>query len=123
MNDPRQALRHDLRQRRRDLSAPARIAAAESLADALLALPFAPREGAVAGYWALDGEIALHRWQLQLPDRLTYCLPVLHGDVLRFAPWRPGQPLTSNRYGIPEPDLAIEDTLEPAQMALVVTPL
>lgn len=123
MNDPRQALRHDLRQRRRDLSAPARIAAAESLADALLALPFAPREGAVAGYWALDGEIALHRWQLQLPDRLTYCLPVLHGDVLRFAPWRPGQPLTSNRYGIPEPDIALEDTLEPAQMALVVTPL
>lgn len=35
----------------------------------------------------------------------------------------PGQPLTSNRYGIPEPDIAIEDTLEPAQMALVVTPL
>ncbi|MEG0195040.1 MAG: 5-formyltetrahydrofolate cyclo-ligase [Stenotrophomonas sp.] len=123
MTDPRQALRHDLRQRRRDLSAPVRIAAAESLADALLALPFAPREGAVAGYWALDGEIALHRWQLQLPNTLHYCLPVLHGDVLRFAPWRPGQPLTSNRYGIPEPDVAIEDTLEPAQMALVVTPL
>ena len=56
MTDPRQALRHDLRQRRRDLSAPARIAAAESLADAPLALPFAPRSGPVAGYWALDGE-------------------------------------------------------------------
>lgn len=123
MTDPRQALRHDLRQRRRDLSAGERIAAAESLADALLALPFAPREGAVAGYWALDGEIALHRWQLQLPEGLTYCLPVLAGDVLRFAPWRPGQALTSNRYGIPEPDVAVEDTLEPAQMALVVTPL
>jgi len=77
----------------------------------------------VAGYWALDGEIALHRWQLQLPEGLTYCLPVLHGAVLRFAPWRPGQPLTSNRYGIPEPDVALADTLEPAQMALVVTPL
>ncbi|KAG1195701.1 hypothetical protein G6F35_013134 [Rhizopus arrhizus] len=86
MTDPRQALRHDLRQRRRDLSAAERIAAAELLADALLALPFAPREGAVAGYWALDGEIALHRWQLQLPEGLTYCLPVLAGDVLRFAP-------------------------------------
>ena len=123
MTDPRQALRHDLRQRRRDLNAGERIAAAESLADALLALPFAPREGAVAGYWALDGEIALHRWQLQLPEGLTYCLPVLAGDVLRFAPWRPGQPLTSNRYGIPEPDVAVEDTLEPERMALVVTPL
>lgn len=123
MTDPRQALRHDLRQRRRDLSAGERIAAAESLADALLALPFTPREGAVAGYWALDGEIPLHRWQLQLPQGLTYCLPVLAGEVLRFAPWRPGQALTSNRYGIPEPDVALDDTLEPAQMALVVAPL
>ena len=32
------------------------------------------------------------------------CLPVLHEDAtLRFAPWRPGAPLRSNRYGIPEP--------------------
>ena len=52
-----------------------------------------PPAAHVAGYWALDGEIALHRWQLQLPEGLTYCLPVLAGDVLRFAPWRPGQPL------------------------------
>jgi len=37
---------------------------------------------------------------------------LLAGDVLRFAPWRPGQPLTSNRYGIPEPDVALEDTLD-----------
>jgi hypothetical protein len=33
--------------------------------------------GFVAGYWAGDGEIALHRWQLCLPCALTYCLPVL----------------------------------------------
>ncbi|WMJ70374.1 5-formyltetrahydrofolate cyclo-ligase [Stenotrophomonas sp. 24(2023)] len=123
MTDPRPDLRHDLRQRRRALPAPARLAAAETLADALLALPFAPTHGPVAGYWALDGEIALHRWQLQLPATLTYCLPVLHGEVLRFAPWRPGQALTANRYGIPEPDLAIEDTFSAEQMALVVTPL
>lgn len=123
MTDPRPDLRHDLRQRRRALTAPARLAAADSLADALLALPFAPTHGPVAGYWALDGEIALHRWQLQLPATLTYCLPVLHGEVLRFAPWRPGQALIANRYGIPEPDLAVEDTFSAEQMALVVTPL
>ncbi len=123
MTDPRSALRQQLRQRRRDIPAAQRIEAAEQLADALFALPFAPQHGPVAGYWALDGEIALHRWQMRLPDTLTYCLPVLSGDVLRFAPWRPGQPLTANRYGIPEPDVADGDTLAAEQMALVVAPL
>ena len=123
MTDPRSALRQQLRQRRRDIPAAQRIEAAEQLADALLALPFTPTHGFVAGYWALDGEIALHRWQMRLPDSLTYCLPVLSGDVLRFAPWRPGQPLTANRYGIPEPDVAAGDTLAAEQMALVVAPL
>ena len=123
MTDPRSALRQQLRQRRRDLPAAVRLAAAEHLADGLLALPFAPTQGHVAGYWAMDGEIALHRWQMQLPAGLTYCLPVLHEKTLRFAPWRPGQALTTNRFGIPEPDLALDDTLAPEQMALVVAPL
>ncbi len=123
MTDPRSALRQQLRQRRRDIPAAQRIEAAEQLAHALFALPFTPTHGPVAGYWALDGEIALHRWQMRLPDTLTYCLPVLNGDVLRFAPWRPGQPLTANRYGIPEPDVAAGDTLAAEQMALVVAPL
>jgi len=123
MTDPRSALRQQLRQRRRDLPAAVRLAAADHLADALLALPFAPTQGHVAGYWAMDGEIALHRWQMQVPAGVTYCLPVLHGKTLRFAPWRPGQALTTNRFGIPEPDLALDDTLAPEQMALVAAPL
>jgi len=123
MSDPRQALRMQLRQTRRDLPAPARLAAADALAAQLLALPFAPAHGAVAGYWAMDGEIALHRWQLQLPATVRYCLPVLAGEALRFAPWRPGEPLRQNRFGIPEPDVQAEDALLPEQMALVVTPL
>ena len=123
MSLDRRALRSQLRQARRALGAPERMAAAETLADQLLALPFAPRSGLVAGYWAGDGEIALHRWQMRLPDGLAYCLPLLAGEVLRFAPWRPGQALTSNRYGIPEPDIALADTLPAEAMALVITPL
>jgi len=123
MTDPRQPLRAALRQRRRELPAALRIDAAERLAGHLLALPFAPRHGHVAGYWAMDGEIALHRWQLSLPDSVTYCLPVLHEQVLRFAPWRPGQPLRQNRFGIPEPDVDPGRTLAADAMTLVVTPL
>ncbi len=122
-SDNRQDLRRHLRQRRRDIPAAERIAAAETLAARLLALPFADVSGPVAGYWALDGEIALHRWQMQLPGHQTYCLPVLHDTLLRFAPWRPGQPLRANRYGIPEPDIDPERALHAQDMALVVAPL
>jgi len=126
MNDStaeaRGALRRRLREQRRQLPAATRIAAAESLAGRLLALPFAPSSGYVAGYWATDGEIALHVWQLRLPSELRYCLPVLAEDgQLRFAPWRPGEDLVANRYGIPEP--ATAETLPASAMAMIVTPL
>src|SRR5699024_2403533 len=109
-----------------------RIAAAESLADRLLALPFLPERGHVAGYWAMDGEIALHAWQVRLPAGLVYCLPVLADpgsdpaaadNRLRFAPWSPGAPLVSNRYGIPEPDVDPSMLLEADELALAVLPL
>ena len=125
----RTTLRRELRQRRRTLPPPARIAAAEALADRLLALPFfqqdsLPASGFIAGYWAMDGEIGLHAFQLRLPAPLAYCLPVLHDDgSLRFAPWQPGDALVTNRYGIPEPDVESRDALAAEDMALIVLPL
>lgn len=116
-------MRSSLREARRRLPPPQRIAAAEQLSSRLRALPFAPDHGYVAGYWAMDGEIGLHAWQLQLPPGCVYCLPVLHGELLRFAPWRPGDPLVTNRYGIPEPDLEPASTLAAGDMAMVVLPL
>lgn len=128
MSDDRAASRRQLRQQlrtgRRELPAAERIRSAERLAERLLALPFAPPFGHVAGYWAMDGEIALHAWQVKLPRECSYCLPVLHEDGrLRFAPWRPGDALTNNRFGIPEPDIASASLIEPEQMTLVVVPL
>jgi 5-formyltetrahydrofolate cyclo-ligase len=124
MTSERDALRRELRQRRRAIPAPERIAAADALAQRLLSLPFVPANGYVAGYWAMDGEIALHSWQIRLPRELVYCLPVLHEDTrLRFAPWRPGDPLVTNRFGIPEPDVASSSALEPEAMSMIVVPL
>lgn len=121
-HDPaRDTLRRTLRDARRALAPATRIAAAEALAARLLALPFAPQAGHVAGYWAMDGEIALHVWQLRLPPAVQYCLPVLGDDgLLGFAPWRPGEALVANRFGIPEPVAA---PLPASAMALIVTPL
>ena len=112
-----------MRERRRAVPPPARLGAADGLAGQLLSLPL--DSGArVAGYWASDGEIPLHAWQLRLPRDCTYCLPVLHEDGrLRFAPWRAGEPVAPNRYGIPEPDVSPETVLAPEALDLVVVPL
>lgn len=119
----RRALRETLRERRRGLSPAERIAAAEAVAGRLLALPSAPRSGHVAGYWANDGELALHVWQLRLPAEVRYCLPVLGDDrALRFVPWRAGEPLVTNRYGIPEPE-RLDHALPAEAMDMIVLPL
>ncbi|MET0654068.1 MAG: 5-formyltetrahydrofolate cyclo-ligase [Pseudoxanthomonas sp.] len=120
----RASLRSGLRSQRRAIPAPRRIAAADALANRLLSLAFAPESGYVAGYWAMDGEIALHSWQLRLPHAAIYCLPVLHHENrLRFAPWRPGDALVTNRFGIPEPHVAADSALSPEAMSMVVMPL
>ena len=120
----RASLRSGLRSQRRAIPAPQRIAAADALANRLLSLAFAPESGYVAGYWAMDGEIALHSWQLRLPRELIYCLPVLyHENQLRFAPWRPGDALVTNRFGIPEPEVEADSALAPEVMSMVVMPL
>jgi len=120
----RATLRKTLRQRRRAIPASQRLAAAEALAARLLSLPHSPHHGYVAGYWAMDGEIGLHVFQLRLPPGLIYCLPLLHADgTLRFAPWRPSDALVTNHYGIPEPDLGPTSLLDARDMALVLMPL
>lgn len=117
-SDPRRALRAI----RRAIPPASRIAAAEALAARLL--PTLP-DGPIAGYWAIDGELPLHVLQLRLPPGSTWCLPVLWepDQTLRFAPWRAGEALVSNRFGIPEPDVPAASLLLPADMAAVLMPL
>ena len=123
MTQDRPSLRRTLRERRRALAPSVRIDAAQALAARILALTFLPREGYLAGYWAMDGEIGLHVLQMRLPPGLVWCLPVLDGQQLRFAPWRAGDPLVTNRFGIPEPDVAPSSTLPAEALALAVMPM
>lgn len=119
----RDELRTQLRQRRRALFAAERMAAAQSLADRLRELPALKARSHVAGYWATDGELPLHVLLAPAPE-FIYCLPCLApGKTLRFAPWRSGDALVQNRYGIPEPDLSPESQLSPEDMSVVLVPL
>ena len=119
----RRALRESLRERRQALPAAARIQAAEAIARHLLDSDvLAP--GYIAGYWAQGGELPLHVLQLRLRGEHAWCLPCLEpGGRLRFAPWRPGDDLVANAYGIPEPALAPSSRLDPTDLAVVLVPL
>ena len=120
----KRALRASMRTVRSAIPAAVRMRAAESIVEPLLQLPEFNVPGHIAGYWAVAGELPLHVLQLRLPPGLTWCLPCIQpDDMLRFAPWRPGDALTSNRFGIPEPDLGPDAQLDAADMALILLPL
>jgi len=123
--DARASLRRTLRERRLALPAAARIAAAQALPAHFDAAPdlFA-HPGYVAGYWAVGGELPLHALQLRLHAGQVWCLPCVQDDgTLAFAPWRAGDPLATNRFGIPEPDVARASLLPADEMHLVLMPL
>jgi 5-formyltetrahydrofolate cyclo-ligase len=120
----KRALRAGLRAQRLALPAIDRMQAAEAIVAPLLHSPLFSRPGYVAGYWAMAGELPLHVLQMRLRPDQVWCLPCIQPDLsLRFAPWRPGDPLVSNRYGIPEPDLAAASQLAAADMAVILLPL
>lgn len=119
----RASLRQALNSRRLGISAAEKMAAAESVAERILArLP--DTGGYLAGYWAMAGELPLHVLQMRLPSNWIWCLPIVMAErQLRFAPWRNGDALGSNQYGIPEPVLAPETCLAPEALHAVIVPL
>lgn len=120
----RATLRKHMRDQRKALSAQQRIKAAEQFAEHLLASDLLPDHGYLAGYWAMDGELGLHALQLRLPSSLIYCLPVIDSEnTMKFAPWKSGDPLATNRYGIPEPTTSDTSLLSAQQLSMAIVPL
>jgi 5-formyltetrahydrofolate cyclo-ligase len=116
--------RRQLQARRAALSVAERMAAADAVATNVCRHPQFARPGYVAGYWATRAELPLHALQLKLRPDQVWCLPVVQPDgSLLFGPWRQGDALVSNRYGIPEPDLAMESLVAPKDLSLVLLPL
>lgn len=120
----RASIRRELRARRAALDPLARIAAADGLAERLAELAEWHVDQRIAGYWAVNGEMLLHRAAAACERRKAqWHLPRLDGDSLRFAPWQVGDPLAPNRFGIPEPDRPLADCLPPQAIELVLVPL
>lgn len=122
-----QQLRQQVRARRRELSAAERQRAARAVARHLESWPVLTRAIRIAAYWACDGELdpePVLQWAWATDRQVL--LPVLTGESaqpLQFAPYRPGEPLRRNRFGIPEPEIAATEWVQPADLDLVLVPL
>jgi 5-formyltetrahydrofolate cyclo-ligase len=101
-----------------------RMQAAESVSEQLLALPEWSSAHYVAGYWATQGELPLHSVQMRMQAPQIWCLPLVQANkTLKFSPWRSGDPLASNQYGIPEPDISPTSTLDANAISIILLPL
>lgn len=101
-----------------------RMQAAEAIANQLGNLSEWNAANYIAGYWACGGEVPLHIVQMRTQAPKIWCLPVVQSDnTLKFAPWRSGDDLVSNHFGIPEPDIAPTSALDAASMSIVLLPL
>ncbi len=123
----RAACRHQLRQARRALGPEAQKAAAIGLAQHLPDHTLVQHAQTVALYIANDGELDPHVLAEVLHTRgKRLALPVLHpfhSQHLLFLAYQPGQPMTPNRYGIPEPALDKTRVVPMAELDLILLPL
>lgn len=123
----RAELRRGIRAARRRLAPGERATAAEELANRFAHDPWFRNARRIAAYFANDGELD----PLPLMERAwkagkQVCVPILSpvtGNRLWFSPYRPGEVLAANRFGIPEPIYTDTRLLPPWTLDLVLTPL
>jgi len=124
---PRSDIRRRMRQARRQLSEADCRERALALAALLKTHPAFKRSQHLAAYFAADGEmdpapLIEHAWSMEK----TIYMPVLEpccDKRLWFTPYRRGDRLTDNRFGIPEPLHACRKRVSPMKLDLVLVPL
>jgi 5-formyltetrahydrofolate cyclo-ligase len=121
------SLRNAMRERRRSLEPETLRTAGKQAARLLSAQTEFNDASHIACYWPVNGEmdcqpIMQHVWR----SGKTCYLPVLDtdsGNSLWFAPYHENTPMLENRFGIPEPEHAIEHRTPAAQLDLVLLPV
>lgn len=104
--DARDALRRQLRERRKALPAEQQATAARAVAEHIHKLPGWDAARHIGLYWPNDGELGTQplAQACRAQGKRTY-LPVLTQQrTLVFREWLDNQAMQANRYGIPEPD-------------------
>lgn len=122
--DSRKPLRQRKAEQRRALDPQARMSAAQGLRRCLETLPAFVEARRIAGYWACHGELPLNLAlaAVALRGQRIY-LPRIDGPRrLRFAPWKLGDAVKPNAFGIPEP-ATDQGLLDGEALDVVLVPL
>lgn len=102
------AWRQQMRERRRQVPPPERLALGRLLAARLARWPLLPRSGCVASFLSLPDEFPTEAINAALQERgCRLAVPAwsIQGKVYRFAAWRRGDPLIAGPMRVPEPRL------------------
>lgn len=118
------AIRDAHRKRRAELPADRVAELSVDISARLWRQSFMSRARRIAAYFSVGGEVdcdyliaeALRR------GREVY-LPIVRGSELRFAQYRAKTPLSTNRFGIPEPVCPPGQFRRPQEIDVVLTPL
>jgi len=121
----RSRLRRELRARRAAMTAGAATAAARACAEHLSSSELFRNSGHVAGYASIDRELdPTPLLGLALAAGKSVYLPrVITPTEMEFVAWKTGDPLASNRFGIPEPVSRNAVVRAPESLDLVLVPL
>ena len=123
----RQLIRQQLRTMRRDLAPDYQLASADQLVSQFTQHPLICHAKRVALYLASDGELDTRPVIEWCWSRgIAVCLPVLHpfskGHLL-FVDFQADTPMSSNRFGIAEPELNCQTIIVKSAIDIVFTPL
>lgn len=79
----------------------------------------------IAAYWPVNGEMDVLPLmeQARRYNKHVYLPVIVEGDRMMFAPYEKNMAMKNNKFGIPEPDVAADQLVAPADMDIVLVPL
>ncbi|WBA12147.1 5-formyltetrahydrofolate cyclo-ligase [Salinivibrio kushneri] len=124
---PRQHIRHAIRDARRQLSVEQQTFAAEAVTKRFIALADVEQATNVALYLSFDGELDTTPvieacWRANKNVYLPVIHPFSRGHLL-FLHYTPTTPMRINGYGIAEPQLDIRTLIPSRKLDVIATPL
>lgn len=119
------AIRNTMKQVRSKVSTAYRSKASNQMCTRIRALEQYRRAKTIALYFAVNNEIDLTALWNSAPLQGKFCyFPVLNYDLtLSFLPATPSTLFKKNQYGIPEPDVSIDEAIPVEELDLIIAPL
>ena len=121
----KKALRSTMRQVRANTSAHFRSVSSHQICNKIKTLEAYRKAKHLALYFSSHGEIDLTSLWKTAPLHGKQCyFPLVNNDLtLAFLPATPATPFKTNRFGILEPEVALDKAISPEELDLIIMPM